>query len=253
MKKAVWGLLIVLALHSAYPASAFAQDSCEVAFFSLIQRTPGTAAPDWEAVLEDLHYTKGVPKNPAPGPLPRGGPFNDLYIMIDAGGDARGRIWYASDVPQVDHNGNQWYTAERQVIATRPGSPVECHLDANACVWTFEHKGGEPRPCVATPPPTTPPPVVIPPVVTPPGGQLPIDVIAELVGRLFQLEQLVAKVDALQASIDAASQHAASALRATETIRDQILELQARPLPDFVGTLRSRGVTLGTIAITPKR
>jgi Mg2+ and Co2+ transporter CorA len=65
--------------------------------------------------------------------------------MIDAGGNARGRIWLPTDLAQTDSNGNRWFTHEIQVIADGP-SP-------GSFVWAWEDKGGPPyapRPCQHT-------------------------------------------------------------------------------------------------------
>ena len=115
-------------------------------FFSLIQRTEGSSAPDWKAVLESLPG-KGMGINPRPGERqPRNAPHGGITVMIDAGNNARGRIWLPTDLAQTDHNGNQWFTHEIQVIADGP--------TPGSFVWAWEDKGGPPyapRPC---PPPS---------------------------------------------------------------------------------------------------
>jgi hypothetical protein len=111
-------------------------------FFSLIGRTEGSPAPDWKAVLESLPG-RGMGINPRPGEIqPQNAPHYGITVMIDAGGNARGRIWLPTDVPSVDDNGNRWFTHEFQVIAdgSTPGS----------FVWAWQDKGGAPyapRPC----------------------------------------------------------------------------------------------------------
>ena len=111
-------------------------------FFSLIGRTDGSPAPDWKAVLESLPG-RGMGINPKPGEIqPLNAPHYGITLMIDAGGNARGRIWLPTDVPTVDHNGNQWFTHEFQVIADGP--------TPGSFVWAWQDKGGAPyapRPC----------------------------------------------------------------------------------------------------------
>jgi hypothetical protein len=113
-------------------------------FFSLIGRTEGSPAPDWKAVLESLPG-KGMGINPKPGERqPLNAPHYGITVMIDAGNNARGRIWLPTDLAQTDHNGNQWFTHEIQVIADGP--------TPGSMVWAWEDKGGPPyapRPCQA--------------------------------------------------------------------------------------------------------
>ena len=68
-------------------------------FFSLIGRTEGSPAPDWKAVLESLPG-RGMGINPKPGEIqPLNAPHYGITVMIDAGNNARGRIWLPTDVP----------------------------------------------------------------------------------------------------------------------------------------------------------
>lgn len=111
-------------------------------FYSLIPgHVKGSAAPDWKQVLEALHAS-GVPKNPPPGYAgtpPQ--PYNGLTIMIDGGGNARGRIWYYSP-----HPNGQWFTSEFQVIEGPEG--------AIRWAW-FQTSGGVPYP-ISSPAPEPP-------------------------------------------------------------------------------------------------
>jgi hypothetical protein len=150
-------------------------------FFSLIQRTEGSPAPDWKAVLETLPG-RGMGINPKPGEIqPQNAPHYGITVMIDAGGNARGRIWLPTDLAQTDSNGNRWFTHEIQVIADGP-SP-------GSFVWAWEDKGGPPyapRPCQQT--------AAAPSgggAVPAPSGDFVID-LRPLEARIQALEKLVA-------------------------------------------------------------
>lgn len=105
-------------------------------FTDVIQRQEGAPAPDWKAVLESLPG-KGMGINPKPGEIqPPNAPFYGITVMIDAGGNARGRIWLPSDGPPNIDNGNAWYTHEIQVIADGP--------TPGSIVWAWIDKGGAP-------------------------------------------------------------------------------------------------------------
>ena len=157
-------------------------------FFSLIGKTEGSPAPDWKAVLESLPG-RGMGTNPKPGEIqPQNAPHYGITVMIDAGGNARGRIWLPTDLATVDGNGNRWFTHEIQVIAdgSAPGS----------FVWAWDSKGGAPyapRPCpqggtvVVDPAPNT---GVAPGVGTHPSGDMVID-LRPLEARVNALERLV--------------------------------------------------------------
>jgi len=155
-------------------------------FFSLIQRTEGSPAPDWKAVLESLPG-RGMGINPKPGEIqPQNAPHYGITVMIDAGGNARGRIWLPTDLAQTDANGNRWFTHEIQVIADGP-SP-------GSFVWAWEDKGGPPyapRPCQPQPGPSPviPGPVIPGPVV--PSSEMVID-LRPLEARVQALEKLIA-------------------------------------------------------------
>jgi hypothetical protein len=110
-------------------------------FFSLVGSTEGSPAPDWKAKLESLPG-RGMGVNPKPGERqPLNAPHYGITVMIDAGGNARGRIWLPTDVP-VMADGNAWFTHEIQVIADGP--------TPGSMVWAWIDKGGAqyaPRPC----------------------------------------------------------------------------------------------------------
>ena len=107
-------------------------------FFSLIGRTEGAPAPDWKAVLEALPG-RGMGVNPKRGEVqPQNAPHYGITVMIDAGGNARGRIWLPTDVQEP----GGWFTHEIQVIADGPTT--------GSFVWAWIDKGGAPyapRPC----------------------------------------------------------------------------------------------------------
>jgi hypothetical protein len=125
-------------------------------FFKYINREVGAPANDWKAVLESLPQ-QGFLVNPKPGQVMPSSPHHGISIMIDAGGNARGRIWLPTDTYVTDPNGNQWYTHEMQVIADGPMN--------GTFVWAWQDKGGAPvRPFDGVTP--VPPPVVVPPPVS---------------------------------------------------------------------------------------
>lgn len=124
-------------------------------FFTLIGRSEGQPATgDWKPVLESLPG-RGMGVNPAPGERqPQNAPHHGVTVMIDAGGNARGRIWLPADDFTTDGNGNRWFTHEMQVIADGP--------TPGSMVWAWQDKGGatvRPFSGGSTPPPVEPPPV----------------------------------------------------------------------------------------------
>ncbi len=103
-------------------------------FFSLIGAGVGQNANNWKAALESLPGM-GMGTNPQPGQKqPLDAPHHGITVMIDAGGNARGRIWLPTDVPVLDDNGNAWFTHEIQVIADGPVP--------GSMVWAWDSKGG---------------------------------------------------------------------------------------------------------------
>jgi hypothetical protein len=125
-------------------------------FFQYINREVGGPANDWKQVLESLPQ-QGFYVNPKPGQVTPSSPHHGISIMIDAGGNARGRIWLPTDT-YVENDGNRWYTHEFQVIADGP--------TPGSFVWAWQDKGGAPvRPFdpVVQPPINPIPPVVVPP------------------------------------------------------------------------------------------
>jgi hypothetical protein len=105
-------------------------------FFATIKREIGTPCPDWKQVIEDctrMNPPFGI--NPAPGYVqPLDAPHHAITIMIDAGGNARGRMWLPTDLPVYDSNGNAWYTHEMQMIDNGP----------EGLIWAWLDKGGAP-------------------------------------------------------------------------------------------------------------
>jgi hypothetical protein len=182
MRKIALALFVLVAIA----APARAQD-CKPYFFNLIQRSEGQPAPDWKQVVEDLHYVKGVPKNPQPGDRGIGAPFNGLTVMIDAGGNARGRVWFYTDVPSTT-DGNTWYTHEYQYIADGP--------TPGSFVWAWKDlAGGPPRPCGGSPAP----PVITPPVTPPAPPVVSPDLVARIAALEEQLSSLRGDFDAWKA------------------------------------------------------
>lgn len=143
--------------------------------FSIIGASLGANANNWKAALESLVNDHGFGINPQPGQVqPLDAPHHGITIMIDGGGNARGRLWLPTNEPTVDDNGNRWFTHEIQVIADGqvPGSYV----------WAWDSKGGNaPRPFTPTVP-------VEPPIEPPPSSGLE--------ARVFLLERDVATLQA---------------------------------------------------------
>jgi hypothetical protein len=121
-------------------------------FADVIRRIEGEPAPDWKQVLESLPG-QGMGVNPKPGQIqPQDAPFYGITVMIDSGGNARGRIWLPTNTP-VMHDGNAWYTREIQVIADGP--------TPGTMVWAWIDKGGAqyaPHVCDSSTPPPEPQP-----------------------------------------------------------------------------------------------
>jgi hypothetical protein len=190
-------------------------------FFSLIGKTEGSPAPDWKAVLESLPG-RGMGINPKPGEVqPLNAPHYGITVMIDAGGNARGRIWLPTDVPAVDDNGNRWFTHEFQVIADGP--------TPGSFVWAWQDKGGPPyapRPCeqaggTGTPAGTTTGGATGTGGVAAQGGDMVID-----------LRPLEARIQALEKLVSAQSQ--------------QIADLKSRPASSPGGGALAKKVALKT-------
>jgi len=164
--------------------------------FSLLGAAEGAPAPNWKAALESLPG-RGMGINPQPGEvqLPNA-PHHGVTVMIDAGGNARGRIWLPSDVP-VMHEGNAWFTHEIQVIADGP--------EPGSFVWAWIDKGGAPvRPfdAATAPPPAPAVPPSAPPV--PPAPALDVDAVLIvfneiLTERFRELDERLAALGAIAA------------------------------------------------------
>lgn len=101
-------------------------------FFQDILRVDGDPANDWQAVLESLP-AKGYGTNPKPGEVqPVDAPKHGITIMLDSGGNARGRIWLPTDTPDA----LGYFTYEVQVIADGP--------TPGSFVWAWQERGGPP-------------------------------------------------------------------------------------------------------------
>ena len=187
-------------------------------FFSLIGSTEGSPAPDWKAVLESLPG-RGMGINPKPGERqPLNAPHYGITVMIDAGGNARGRIWLPADVP-VMADGNAWFTHEIQVIADGP--------TPGSMIWAWIDKGGAqyaPRPCQQGGTGgggVTPSPAVTTGGGAAQGGDLVID-----------LRPLEARIQALERLVSAQAK--------------EIADLKSRPAPSPGGGALAKNVALKT-------
>ena len=187
-------------------------------FFSLIGSTEGSPAPDWKAVLESLPG-RGMGINPKPGERqPLNAPHYGITVMIDAGGNARGRIWLPADVP-VMADGNAWFTHEIQVIADGP--------TPGSMIWAWIDKGGAqyaPRPCQqggSGGGGATPSPAVTTGGVAGQEGDMVID-----------LRPLEARIQALERLVSAQAK--------------EIADLKSRPAPSPAGGALAKNVALKT-------
>jgi hypothetical protein len=151
-------------------------------FFSQIARQEGWPANDFGPVLKQL-AVNGMGVNPRPGERQsQTAPYFGITVMIDAGGNARGRIWLPTDLPET----NGYYTHEIQVIADAPGGGLQ---------WAWIDIGGAPyapRPCSGSAPPV----VVEPPVVTTPPSDGVLEAIASLRKQIENLQQALEELKA---------------------------------------------------------
>jgi hypothetical protein len=172
-------------------------------FFGTIDRILGQPAPDWKAVLESLPG-RGFGVNPKSGEIQSlNAPHHGITVMIDAGGNARGRIWLPSDGPPTHHDGNQWYTHEIQVIADGP--------TPGSMVWAWQDKGGAPeRPFVSQPAPAPEPQRPEPAPEPVPAAQQDADAIVRAIEA--NTVAVVAKLDELKVSVNKAAQDLGRAL-----------------------------------------
>lgn len=127
-------------------------------FTELTGRPFDSPANDFAVVMAKQYPWNGqmmqIPMN-VPGPgrqLPSDSPFYGLTQQVKSGVSA-GRIWIPAAVPQVDENGNQWYTRYIQVIKDKPGGQHGVDF-----LWTWWYQGGNEYVPICTgsevPPPT---------------------------------------------------------------------------------------------------
>lgn len=188
-------------------------------FADVIGRAEGSPAPDWKQVLESLP-ARGMGINPKPGEIqPPDAPFYGITVMIDAGGNARGRIWLPTNVP-VMHDGNAWYTHEFQVIADGP--------TPGSFVWAWIDKGGAPYSPHACDNGTVPPK----PPIEPPSSDLE-DRVARLESAVVDLTAIVQQHKELFDHLVVAGQTAARSLPVfgshSHGIRERVVD--GRTLP----------------------
>lgn len=176
-------------------------------FYALIGREIGTPANDWAAVMSSEFLWNGKRQRIPPGPAPdvRLGPDAPFWGLTQQwSGGPKARIFLPTAQPDVDENGNRWYTRNIQYIKDAPGGGFE---------WTWFRVGGHDYAPVAGPGTTVPP--VTPPPTTPPSNE------AELLKRIEALE--------------------GDARFAKEAIRDLVGAL--RDLKDTVNTVVKLGVS----------
>ena len=112
-------------------------------FFHLIGATEGAWANDFKFVMKQLYPWKGdllrIPENlPGAGQqLPPDAPFYGLTQQTGGDGIPDGRLWIPAAVPQVDENGNVWYTRYIQYIKDKPGG-----VHGVDYIWTWWYQSG---------------------------------------------------------------------------------------------------------------
>jgi hypothetical protein len=169
-------------------------------FFSRIGSSEGQPANNWKQALESLPG-QGFGVNPKPGERqPPDALHHGISVMIDGGGNARGRIWLPTDTATTDHNGNQWFTHEVQVIADGP--------EPGTFVWAWDSKSGHaPRPFKADPSQPAPGPSQ-PTTPQPPDGH-----VAQLLEQILEEQRTTnRKLDEQRRSVEKAAQQLVRAL-----------------------------------------
>jgi hypothetical protein len=198
------------------------QDEYKRYFFERIGSGEGEPANNWKAVLEALPGL-GFGVNPKSGQIQASdAPHHGITVMIDAGGNARGRIWLPTD-DAVSHEGNLWFTHEIQVIADGP--------TPGSMVWAWIDKGGAPVRTFRQPAPQ-PEPVPEPPATPTPAPGLPVD----------QMAEIRAALAAAEARLGESMAQAIGQLG--DQIREQIREAQGRPWPTYTARILGQSVTL---------
>lgn len=126
-------------------------------FSELTGRAFDSPANDFEAVMAARYDWNGqmmqIPMNvPLAGrQLPSDAPFYGLTQQVK-GGVSAGRIWIPAAVPQVDENGNEWYTRYIQIIKDKPGGTPKVDF-----LWTWWYQGGNEYVPICTDGGTVPP------------------------------------------------------------------------------------------------
>jgi hypothetical protein len=190
-------------------------------FFYLIGRPEGSGANNWKQVLEGLHAS-GMRKNPTPHEHPTADAFYGITIMIDAGGNARGRIW----LPTAQPDALGYFTREVQVIADAPGG-----VHGVDFVWAWEENRGAP-PYAPVNAPITPP--ITPPVV-PPG-----------VPTTSLLEQALARIEFIE-------QDLLDLRDLAELLVDELQKFrQEVATRSYSGTVSNRLLGSTSVTLTPK-
>lgn len=111
-------------------------------FWELIGKSEEGSANDFKAVMAKPYpwneQMLQIPSNlPGPGQqLPADAPFYGITQQT-SGGVSSGRIWVPAAVPQVDENGNKWYTRYIQIIKDKPGG-----IHRTDFLWTWWYQSG---------------------------------------------------------------------------------------------------------------
>lgn len=165
------------------------EQEMEAFFFNLIGRRKGDNANDFSEVLNREYTWNGqrmkIPHNiPGPGErLPSNAPFYGLTRQTDPSGNtSKARVWIPAAIPDIDENGNQWFTRYYQIIEDTPGGRHGIDF-----TWSWTYKGGHDY--VPLTGPEVPP--VIPPVESPPTNDAVIEALNRQIELLLQIiEQL---------------------------------------------------------------
>lgn len=112
-------------------------------FNDLIKRTKGSPANDFETVMAGVYGWNGallqIPMDvPGPGQrLPSDAPFYGLTQQAGADKIPSSRLWIPAAIPQIDENGNEWFTRYIQYVQDKPGG-----VHGVDFIWSWDYVSG---------------------------------------------------------------------------------------------------------------